>query len=176
MKNIFPKLKKNEGYTLLETIVYVGVLSVAILAIFSILFSITRAFVDARIYNEVEVSGSTAMERIAREIRTASSVDLGNSVLDVNPGQLQLNTTDEAGTARTLQFYFDAINKTINLDDNGTDKGPLTGNKVEITNLIFRKWDTPKSSLIKIEITVKSKKKTTLSANFYDSVVMRGGY
>jgi type II secretory pathway pseudopilin PulG len=176
MKNIFPKLKKNEGYTLLETVVYVGVLSIAILAIFSILFSITRAFVDARIYNEVEVSGQTAMERIAREIRTASSVDLGNSILDVNPGQLQLNTTDEAGTAKTLQFYFDAINKTINLDDNGTDKGPLTGDKTEITNLIFRKWDTTKSSLVKIEITVRSKKKPTLRANFYDSVVMRGGY
>lgn len=173
---IFPKPKKDEGYTLLETVVYVGVLSVAVMAIFTILFSITRAFTDARIYNEVELSGATAMERIAREIRTAGSVDPGNSVLDANPGQLQLNTTDEAGTAKTIQFYFDAVNKTINLDDNGTDKGSLTGDEVEITNLIFRQWDTPKSSLIKIEMTVQSKRKTTLSAKFYDSVVMRGGY
>jgi type II secretory pathway pseudopilin PulG len=173
---IFAKPKKDNGYTLLELVVYVGVLSIAVLAIFMILFSITRAFTEARIYNEVEISGTTAMERMVREIRTASSVDEGNSVLDANPGQLQLNTTDEAGIPKTIQFYFDAVNKTINLDDNGTDKGSLTGNGVEITNLVFRKWTTAKSALIKIEMTIQSKRKTTLNAKFYDSVVMRGGY
>ncbi|MCK9352030.1 MAG: hypothetical protein WCT49_03655 [Candidatus Paceibacterota bacterium] len=174
--SIFSKFKKDKGYTLLETVVYVGVLSVAILAIFAILFSITRSFTEARIYNEVEISGSTAMERMVREIRTAASVDEGNSILDIDPGQLALNTTDEAGTAKTIQFYFDDTTNTINLDDNGTDKGSLTGSGVEITNLVFRRSDTPKSSIIKIEMTVRSKRKTTLSAKFYDSAVMRGGY
>jgi len=180
MKNfiarIFSKAKRNRGYTLLEVVVYVGVLSVAVLAIFSILFSITRAFVEARIYNEVEISGTAAMERITREIRTAISVDDGNSVFDSHPGLLQLNTTDEAGTEKTIQFYFDDANDAINLDDDGTDKGPLTGSGVEITNLVFRKWVNTKSTLVKIEMTVRSKKKPTFSAKFYDSVVLRGGY
>jgi len=176
----FPKHKDRGGYTMLETVVYVGVLSVVVIAVFTILFSITRAFTNARIYSEMEVSGTTAMERMAREIRTAVSVDEGNSILDDangdGHGQLQLNTTDDAGSAKTVQFYFDAANKTVNLVDNAIDKGALTGDGVEVTNLVFRKWDTTKSSLVKIEMTIKSKKKATTTAEFYDSVVLRGGY
>ena len=180
MKKIFSPLfsenKKTAGYTLLETVVYVGILSVLLLAIFTLLFSITRAFAESRVYNQVEISATTAMERMVREIRTANSVDLGNSIFDDNSGQLQLNTTEEDGTPKTVQFYHDSTNKTVNFVDNGADEGTLTGNDVNITKLLFRSWVTPKSTLIKIEMTVQSKIKTTLNANYYDSVVLRGAY
>lgn len=180
MKNFFTRIiserKKGRGYTLLETVVYVGILSVLLLAIFEVLFSISRDFAESRIYNQVEVSGTTAMERIVREIRTANSVDIGNSVFDDSAGQLQLNTTDEGGVAKTVQFYYDNANKTVNFIDNGNDVGALTGNDVSVTSLVFRRWVTAKSTLIKIELTIQSKIKTTLNVNYYDSAVLRGAY
>ncbi len=179
MKSFFTYLSsknhKNKGYTLLETVVYVSIFSVVIFVTFLILFSITRAFAEARIYNEVEVSGTTAMERITRELRTATSADI---LADVGTGDsgIQLNTTAEDGTAKTIKFYFDESAKTVNIIDGGADKGSLTGNGVSVTNLDFYKWVTPKGSLIKIEITVQSNRKTTLKENYYDSIVLRGAY
>lgn len=168
--------KKNSGYTLLETVVYVGIFSLVIVTVFGILFSFSKSFAYTKAYNEIRVSGETAMERIVREIRNASSVDMVQSAFDVNNGILILNTLDELSLPKTVGFYIDTDQNTLNFEDNLFDKGPLTGKGVKVVSVVFRKMDTKKGALIKIEMTLQSKKVITMQETFYDSIVLRGSY
>jgi hypothetical protein len=135
-----------------------------------------RSFILSKVYNDVRISGGTAMDRIMRESRMAYAVDSANSIFDTNPGQLQLSTTDDSGNPRTIRFSFDVDNNTITLLDNGVDKGPITGSNVSVTNFVIRKVDNPKSTLVKIDISLQSLKKTEISAGFSGSAVLRGAY
>lgn len=173
MKN---KTSKTQGYTLLETVVYIGIFIVVLVATLDMLITLSRSFMRVRAYNEVRVSGTNAMERISREIRTANSLDLPGSSLDTHPGDLLLHTTDTGGAAKTVEFYFDSAAKNMGFIDNGIDKGVLTGSSTEVTNLVFRNASTTKGEVVKIEMTIRSKKLTDIAVKFYDTIVMRGGY
>lgn len=161
---------------MLETVVYVGALSAMVVVVFTILFSLTGSFFESKLYNEITFSAGTVMERMVREVRTASSVDTTNSVFDTNPGRLILNTTDEAGSSKIVEFYFDEDTKTIGLVDGGVDKGSLTGGHTDVTNIIFRKQDTPKGAIVKIELSLEGNIRHSIKGNFFDSAVLRGAY
>ncbi|MEK7661874.1 MAG: prepilin-type N-terminal cleavage/methylation domain-containing protein [Patescibacteria group bacterium] len=113
--------RKNGGYTLLELIVYVSV--VALLAVISVqsTLSLTRTFSEAKSYGDIRESGTASLERIIKEIRFASSVNLPNTTLNSNPGRLTLNTTDELGNPKTVEFY--VSDNSLRLIDGGVDKG-----------------------------------------------------
>lgn len=162
---------KTKGYTLLETVVYIGIFIVILVAVIDMLVTLSKSFSRVRAYNEVRVSGMNAVERMAREIRTATSRDSASTADD-----LLIHTTDEAGTAKIVELYWDSTAKSVVIVDNGINKGTLTGSSTEVTNLVFRNASTPKGDVIKIEMTARSKKLTDISAKFYDTIVMRGGY
>lgn len=165
------KRTKTRGYTLLETIVYVTLFIVVLVAVFDMLITLSKSFARVRAHNEVRVSGTNAMERMAREIRTASSRDTGSTADD-----LLIHTTDDLGVAKVIEFYWGSTAKNIVLVDNSINKGSLTGSSTEVTSLVFRAASTTRGDVIKIEMTVRSKKSTSIVSNFYDTIVMRGGY
>ncbi len=159
------------GYTLLETVVYVAIFIVILVAVLNMLITLSRSFARVRAYNEVRISGMNAMERMAREIRTASSRDAGSSSDD-----LFIHTTSSSGSAKVIEFYWDTAAKNIQIVDGGSATGALTGSSTEITNLVFTGLSTPEGDVIKIEMSARSKRITGISAKFYDTIVMRGGY
>ncbi len=166
----------NKGYSLLETVVYVAILAIIFVAVFDMLAVMSKSFGRVRANNEVRLAGTAAMERMAREIRTASSSNVPSSVFNAHPGYLVLNTTDDASVAKTVEFYFNSTTKSVNIDDNGNDKGALHGGGGQVTNLVFRTASSTKGQMIKIEMTIQSKKESAVSIKFYDTIVMRGGY
>lgn len=170
------KKKNTGGYTLFEIVIYVGILMVVFLTVFGLMSSIMRSFIIAKIYNDVRISGGTAMDRIMRESRAAYAVDSANSIFDTHPGQLQLFTTDDLGNPKTIRFSFDVDNNAITLLDDGVDKGVITGSGVLVTNFVVRKSDNAKSTLVKIDIGLQSVKKNDISGGFSSSAVLRGAY
>ena len=162
---------RTKGYTLLETVVYVAIFIVVLVAVFDMLIMLSKSFTRVRAYNEVRVSGMNTIERMAREIRTASSRDSSSTADD-----LLVHTTDDVGTAKIVELYWDSVTKNMNIIDDGVDKGALNGSSTEITSLVFRNASSTKGDVIKIEMTARSKKITSVTANFYDTIVMRGGY
>lgn len=168
--------KFKRGYTLLETVVYVAIFIVILVAVIDMLVTLSKSFSRVRAYNEVRVSGMNTIERMSREIRTAASVDTPGSTLNAHPGDLLINTTDDAGVAKTVEFYWNSTAKSVDIVDNGVNKGALNGSSTEITNLVFRNVPTTKGDVIKIEMTARSKKLTDITAKFYDTIVMRGAY
>ena len=142
------------GYTLLETVIYVSILAViAVLALGSIL-SIYQAY------------GKIKVERMVREIRAATTTDIGVSVFGSSPGILKIGNVKFSLSASTLQ-----------VEEGQGSPAPLTASDVKINSLIFYRETASESEIIKIEMALEAgsglfKK----NRNFFGSAVMRGIY
>jgi len=154
---------------------YVAILIMLVLAILQSLIPLSRAFRTLSSNSSVNAVAQTALERMVREIRSATSVDLVNSTFGSSPGQLQLNTLDASGNATTIQFYMSGTS--IRIKEAGVDTGPLSPATARVTSLIFRKITTSNSTAIKVEMTVESGSGASyISKNFYVTGVLRGSY
>lgn len=159
-------IKMKKGYTLLETVVYVSILAVIAVLTLESIVTMYRAYGKTKIERQIATSGEVAIERMVREIRSATSTKT-NSVFKTHPGTLALSTGET--------FTFD--NGILRVQEGVGNIDNLTSNDVAITNLIFYATTSPNSTLIKIEMTVEAGAGILLkSRKFYGSAVMRSAY
>lgn len=169
------KRNKKFGYSMIELIVYVSITGVIAILSVQAMLSITRTFAEVKAFSDIRRSGVVSMDRIIKEIRFASSIDYAGTILNSNPGKIKLNTADENGNAKTVEFH--SSGNSMYFMDNGIEKGTITGSSTLLTNLIFRQSTTSKGLLVKIEMTLKDNRATSSrSENFYGSTVLRGAY
>ena len=72
-------------------------------------------------------SASNSMERIAREIRQAKNIDIGNSTFDSDSSILRLNDADG-----TSYIVFDKNGDDLRVSKNGTVVGNLLVNSISL--------------------------------------------
>jgi hypothetical protein len=166
--------KNKKGISLVETIVYIFILTLVSIIIVNALGSLTSSYRAMKKAEVIENTAQIALERMVREIRGASSIEVSQSTLNASPGVLVLNTTDDLGTPAVVRFY--VLNERINLDENGVAQGPLSPVAVRITALTFRRITTLESEAVKIEMTVESSGTDIQIKNFNSTVVLRGSY
>ncbi|MFA6536659.1 MAG: hypothetical protein WCT25_04510 [Candidatus Paceibacterota bacterium] len=163
------------GISLVEILIYVAVMTMFLILIVNAVQSFSKSYRSMHSAQNVELSAETALERLTREIRGATSVDTAQSTLGSSPGILFLNTTDDAGTALTVKFFLSG--QVLHVSENGVDQGPLTSSAVRVTNLVFRSITATKSKAVKIELATESGSGSDYrSKSFYSTVVMRGSY
>ncbi|HJN62668.1 MAG TPA: type II secretion system protein [Candidatus Paceibacterota bacterium] len=166
---------RNKGFTLIEMIVYVAILSIVFVLIINTLLIITRSYKSIKLTNDINNSASISLERIIREVRAAESVNTSSSILGSNPGKLVLNTTNNLGAPLVLDFYVE--NNSLKLNKNAVLSGVLTKDNVEVTGLIFRHITSSSSQAVKIELTLTgTERNTTKIDSFYSTAVLRGSY
>lgn len=171
--NTFNKKKLNRGFTIMEVLIYVFILGIISVAIITASLAVMSSFNKTKITRNILESGNNTLERITREIRQSNSVDVANSSLGSNPGVLMLNSTDGAGSPKTIRFIIE--NGALNIYQNGSLTGNLLNQNVNITNLIFRRISTGEGEAVKIEMTL-SNSDNSIFENFYDTIILRGGY
>ncbi len=164
-----------KGFSLIEMLVYLAIFTVMSVVVINSFIVVVSSFTTTRTNRDLLESGSTVMERISREIRLAKSVDMVNSTLGSSPGVLQLNSVDSLG-ANTL-VKFQTSSGSLNLYQGGALSGNLLGQKIIVTNLIFRRMSTANSEAVKIEMTLQDTlSKILKTATFYDTIILRGNY
>ena len=171
--------KKDNGFSLIETIIYTAILAVTTIFVVSSLLKTVSAFNSFRVSKKINASAIGALEKMTREIKSADQVDKINSVFDTNPSKLIINKTDpNTGAPAVIEFSVSNSRLTIKKDNDAPIA--LTSSGTEVINLIFRQVATStnqRSEAIKIEMTIKSGygnyQKTE---NFYDTIVLRGSY
>lgn len=164
-----------KGFTLIETIVYLSLLIILSYVTVSAIASVAQSYRKLKLAKCIETAASVSMERMTREIRGATSVDTTNSILATSTGKLVLNTTDANGYATTTTFTL--TNGAVRVKDGTLDIGPLTGASSTVTNLVFRLITTPKTTGVKIEMTLKcSQGAISKQDNFYSTIMMRTPY
>ncbi len=158
---------KIRGYSAIELIFYVTLLTIISIVVINAMVIMTKSFKKTAVQNELVQSGSI-MERIAREVRQAYSIN------NISASNLKLDSKNINGTNKTVEFLLSGNNIQI-LEDN-----VLTGNlntpSIVVTALSFTQITTVKGKAVKISLTLHSSNDVSNSQDFYDTVVLRGDY
>jgi type II secretory pathway pseudopilin PulG len=166
------KRSLNKGYSLPEIVIYIGILVFLSVTIVTMLISFSHSKGRLTSAQNLSSSALTSMDRMVREIRSASDVNLSTSVLGTNPGKLVLSGADSSGASRTVEFSI--ISNTLHIKENTVDMGPLTQNGVLVTNLVFQRSASTTDQAVKIEMTLETGTSTSYKTEkFYSTAVLR---
>lgn len=166
---------QSSGFSLVEAIIYAGLLSLILVSTVSMLLGMSRAYLYLNFSRHIQTSAITAVDRIVRDIRNAQTVNVAQSTLGTSPGVLTLDTTTATSSPQTIQFF--VSNGVLRVKQDGGDLGPLTVSDVTVQNLVFRQMNTGISEAIKIELTLTAGTgPTARSVNFYATAILRDSY
>ena len=169
------RMKAERGVSLIEILVYTGVLLLIVAAVGSTVVALSRVYQSMSAEQRIEEAAEVALERMLRETRRAKNLDIAQSSFDTAAGQLTLNTTDDGGAPLSMQLFL--MDGSIHIKRTGVDIGPLTPASTRTTKLLFRSITTARSQAVKIEMAIESGTSTNYrSKSFYGTAVLRGSY
>lgn len=142
-----------KGFTLLETLIYVALLTIITTFLASFILDLSRSYTKARIKSEVSSQTQRALETITREIKRAKSVYTPTSYFGTGNAkrQLSLETLSNLPVGENstfVDFYLD--NQKIYLKREGQAIESLTSDLIKITSLTFDLYNA-KNIVIKIQ-------------------------
>ena len=143
-----------KGFTLIEILVYVAVLSIIVVAISSFSIWAIHSNTKARAMREVKDMAQTALEQIISEAREAKTVYTPTT----NASQLSLETTKylPLGEESTfLEFYL--CQTRLCLKKEGQNPIALTSDRVEVKNLSFQRVASGQTDSVQVELRVDYK-------------------
>lgn len=164
------KKASQNGYSLIEMLIYVSILSLFLVSVVDMTMSIARSYRSIRSLRAIESAATGSFERITRDVRAAQSVSIASSSFSVHPGVLVLiqgSTTTE----------FSLQNKILKVRENGGTALPLTSAEVGVSRLVFYATSSAFSTIVRIEMDIESGTSTAYrQKSFFDSVVTRGSF
>ncbi|MFH1455081.1 MAG: prepilin-type N-terminal cleavage/methylation domain-containing protein [bacterium] len=162
--------KDNFGFTLVEMLIYVALMTLITLVIVQALIVVLKSnrgsFAEVNLRN----SGYSAMEGMLREIYSSESID------QVSGGILQMKQNSGANIVKfatssssVLNFYEGAGTPIL--------VGPLTSKNILVKSLIFTQINTGKSLAVRIQMKLETTvNEQTKGEWFYGTAILRGSY
>lgn len=158
------------GFTLVETLVYLGVMVLVASALVTTFLSLDTTLLKNRTDRSLTESASVSLERIVRAVRSADSIDIAGSTFGISPGVLEL--TEGATTT-----VFSLASGRLTMSINGANQGPLTSGAVTVEELTFTRYAGAVSELVRVALTLSAVSDAASSTRtFYTSAVVRGSY
>jgi len=160
------RLKSGVGFTLIEVLIYIGVLGIILTAIFSLLIVSNRSNIKARVMRETLEDARRAMDIMVREIKEAKSVYTPTSDFDIttDPVQLSLETINYLPLdEKTTYIDFFLCDFSLCLKKESPDPASITNpvsitkDNVEVNNLSFTRIVSGGSTSIQIKLGMKYK-------------------
>ena len=166
--------RKRPGFSLIEIIVYIGILTVISSVGVNTLLVVHASLAEIRVTRTMNAVSSVVMESMARTIRDAKTVDVSGSSFDVSPGVLIV--VDNALPAAAHRFSIGS--NRLKYQRNAEPAIDLTPPGTLASNLVFRLINASTTSqAIKMELTLEaSSGKATTTQNFYNTIVLRNSY
>jgi len=141
--------RRKNGFNLIEVLVYVALLIIIIVPIFSFVIWSISANTKAKTMREVLNGARKAMEAITREVREARVIYDPTTT----PNQLSLETRKYLPTGEEISYIdFYLCGEQLCSRKDGRDPVVLTPVNVRITNLNFTKIVTGQDSAVQINI------------------------
>ncbi|OGZ11087.1 MAG: hypothetical protein A3D67_01080 [Candidatus Lloydbacteria bacterium RIFCSPHIGHO2_02_FULL_51_22] len=166
-------IRTNSGMTLLEAVVYVGILATLFTVVVHTVIVSMGAFDRAHATRILASESAQAFSRMLYEIRLAGAVDAEESVFGVSPGTLSLTTQVSSADDTPTTKEFSLSSGVLGLSRGGGAVGALTDG-ITVTKLIFRQVGV---RAVRVEMTVQSSyKKFTDTRKFYGTAILRGAY
>lgn len=147
-----------KGFTLIEILVYIGILTIIISAVFSFLIWAINSNTKAMVMREVSDNARQSMEFFSREIKEAKSIYTPTSFFDSHPGQLSLEKIENLSEGEKISFVdFYLCDNRICFKKESQDPIVLTSDNLEVTDLIFTQVITDQIPSIQIELKIDYK-------------------
>jgi hypothetical protein len=160
--------KKENGYAVLELLFYISFFALLSLVVINAMVTMAKSFRETEIQSEF-LRGSAIMERISREVRQA------NSINTISGSSLKLNSTEEDGDPKTVEFSLSGSN--VLLLENNILTGNLNTPNLNVSTLSFTEITTTAGKAVKIILSIQSTHDIQARVvDFYDTVVLRGSY
>ena len=159
----------------MELLIYIGILTLALVSIVVLLSSATKIVNRVKEVKEVRSSALMVLDRLDREIKKATNIVVVESVLGTTPGSLTLSSVDEGGNFREVMFGLNA-DSAIALYYDGSLRGALTSEEVVVNQIEFYRVDNILSESAVVRITLSHKDAPTKTETFYLTAVLRGSY
>jgi len=130
--------RSRKGFTLMEILIYIGILSLIAGVIISFLIWSIHSNTKARVMRETLYSTRRAMELITHEIREAESIYTPTCIFDSHPGQLSLQTSKYLPEEEEISFIdFYICDERICFKKESQGSVYLTPDNIKVINLIF---------------------------------------
>lgn len=126
------------GFTLLEMLIYIAVISLVIGAVGAMLLWSVRSQAKMKMISEVSWQGERALAVMTKEIREAAGVYTPTSVFGVHPGQLSLQTAGSVPPGENFGYIdFFLCGTRLCLKRESQNPIALTSDSVVVDNLVF---------------------------------------
>ncbi|TSC72654.1 MAG: Uncharacterized protein G01um101438_371 [Parcubacteria group bacterium Gr01-1014_38] len=147
--------RRASGFTLLELLVYIGIVAVVITAVTALTIDLLRGRAKATSLEVVNQNARLVLERMTTAIREANLVNgPPASIFGSSPGRLSL-AMPEVGRNPTV---FDVFANELRITEgSGGVATPLTSPDVEVASLTFTHLNQATSEGIQINLTVRRK-------------------
>lgn len=160
----------NQGFTLVEVIVYIVVFTIVSVGSVAVLFSLQEMVYEHRTNQVMTRNAANVFERMLFDIRGAESVNVGASTLGSDPGSLML-----VDGATTTEYTLSGGALLVAV--NGGTANPITGDRVTVTNLQFDHYDNTVSEAVRVSITFQADWGTvSTTRSFTNSSVLLSSY
>lgn len=144
-----------KGFTLVEALVYIAILSIVILSISVFFIWAIRSDAKSQVMAEVVYNAERAMAVMIHEIKESQAIYTPTSLFDAHPGQLSLVTNKylPQGEADSyLDFYL--CGSQLCFKKESQQPVFITSNNVAITNLVFSEIVSGQTPSVQINLTV----------------------
>ena len=157
MQNTLPQSREREtGFTMVEAVVYVGLLLLIVTGVTLFLLSIFRADVAARAEQRAVANAVFALQAIERETRHADEIYDATSMFGVDDSQISLRTPRESPADHIVGYtdiYLDNGVLYLRRDD-GTPLLALTAGDVQVTVFRVEQYLNGNAEGIRMTLTV----------------------
>jgi len=147
-------LRKSGGFTLVETIIYIGIVGVVITSFLYFGLAIFDYQDKSYAVSEVQANARIALELISQTIRSAKDINISSSTFGIDPGVLFLTMDDESKTPTIIGLNKD--NGYLQIKEGVNEPVQFTSSQIKVTDLkFFDLTGTSTIKNIKINLTIE---------------------
>ncbi len=144
-------MKKRDGFTLIEVLIYTVIFAVSAVFLVGILTAITRVQSRQSSVNEVNAQISFVDKTIQRLVREASLVEMDGGVSTTT-----LTLRMPSSALDPTKVYVDASSTAIFLQQGTNSPQPLTDSKVKVGNFLVTKYENPGGpTVVQVDLTLE---------------------
>lgn len=167
---------QNKGFTFVELLIYIGFLSMFLTVMINCVVLFTRSWSTIRANRNLNTAAVSLMERMTRDIRNATALNVASSNFGVSTSTLSITTKDDVGSFVTTSYRLDTSTKKVMLLQNGVE-GPLTPATASVDSFVLYRFTTAQADGIRIQATITGRDHgKTATQTFYTTALLRGQY
>ncbi len=164
------------GFTFVELLIYIGFLSMFLTVMINCVVLFSKSWATIRAHRALNTSAVALLERITRDVRNATAINVGASSFATSTGALTITTKDDAGSFVATTYQLSTTTNSVTITQNGVT-GPITPAETTVSNLTFWRFSTTQADGIRIGVTMTGNANgKTATQTFYTSVLSRGQY